>query len=99
MTHGRFPRPPLETPMRTTLLLPMFAILAATGCVVYESDHGHHAPPPPPPPPPPVVNYAPWVDSAEAGVYWDDYQWDDVWYFDAVVDDPEGPYDVVEVWG
>lgn len=69
------------------------AALFAQGCVVHDSDHDDHAPPPPPPP-----NAAPYVADAGAGVYWDGYYHDDIWYFEAVVDDPNGPYDIVEVW-
>lgn len=47
---------------------------------------------------PPPINWAPEVIGAEAGVYWDNYYADDIWYFEAEVDDFDGPYDVVEVW-
>ena len=74
------------------------ALMAAnlTGCVVYADDvhydepiDVHHED---------VYNYAPEVIDAAAGVFWDDYYYDDVWYFDAVVDDFNGPYDVVAVY-
>lgn len=44
------------------------------------------------------ANYAPQVIDADAGVFYDAYARDDVWYFDAAVDDPDNVYDVVSVW-
>jgi hypothetical protein len=79
------------TPQKTLHLLLLATV--AQGCVVYDSDDDT-----PPPPPPPPVNYAPFVGDAEAGCYWDDYYRDDIWYFDAAVNDDNGVYDVVEVW-
>jgi len=43
-----------------------------------------------------VYNEAPYVIDAYGGVYWDGY--DDIWAFEAEVDDPDGVYDIVEVW-
>lgn len=68
--------------------------LLASGCVVYGEDVVYeevvyH---------PVAVNHAPVVLDAEAGVYWDHAYHDDVWYFDAYVDDADGPYDVIAVW-
>lgn len=74
---------------------PLLFALAASGCTVYDSDDDTV---PPPPPPPPVPNYAPFIGDAEAGCYWDSYYRDDVWYFDAAVDDPNSVYEVTEVW-
>ena len=69
----------------------MFALLAAMpACVVYESDA--------PAPVEPVPNYAPAVTWAEAGCYWDAYSGDYIWYFEAQADDPNGVYDVVDLW-
>ena len=68
------------------------ALFAASGCVVYEEDHYYEEPPPEP------VNYAPDVTWAEAGCYWDGYYYDDIWYFSAEVDDPNGVYDVIAVY-
>lgn len=70
--------------------LPLALLVA--GCVVYDEDH-HHVPPPSP-----AVNHAPVVLDAAAGVFWDEWAHDDIWYFDAEVDDPDSPYDVVQVW-
>jgi len=73
------------------------ALVAMQGCTVYSYDtydeptYVHEDPVV-------VYNYAPVVLDAYAGVYWDDHYWDDVWYFEAVVDDGDGPYDVVAVW-
>ncbi|MFT4626183.1 MAG: hypothetical protein ACI8PZ_004858 [Myxococcota bacterium] len=44
------------------------------------------------------VNYAPEVLSADAFVYYEPAYADDIWAFEAVVDDLDGPYDVVSVW-
>jgi len=43
-------------------------------------------------------NYSPWVEWAEAGCYWDSFYYDDIWYFEADVSDPDGPLDVVAVY-
>ncbi|HMV67064.1 MAG TPA: hypothetical protein PKA64_09450 [Myxococcota bacterium] len=43
-------------------------------------------------------NAAPYVYDAYAGCYYDPYNVDDIWFFDAWVDDPDGVYDVVQVW-
>ncbi|MFZ5481792.1 MAG: hypothetical protein ACOZNI_33835, partial [Myxococcota bacterium] len=53
------------------------AVLAALpGCYfVYEDPH------------PAPVDTAPYVTYADAGCYWDGYYRDDVWYFEADVDD------------
>lgn len=73
-----------------TRLLPVaLTALVASGCIVYE-DGG--------PPPDPYVNYAPFVEWADAGCYWDDYYRDDIWYFEADVTDPNGALDVVAVY-
>lgn len=45
-----------------------------------------------------VVNSVPWVADAEAGVYWDNYNRDDIWYFEADTADADGVFDVVSVW-
>jgi hypothetical protein len=83
-------------PLTATLALPVLALFTATGCIVVD-DSGDNRPPPPPPPPV-VVNYAPEVGDAEAGVYWDNGYRDDIWYFDAFVQDGDGARDVTEVW-
>lgn len=44
------------------------------------------------------VNDAPWVLDGWAGCWFDRGARDDVWTFEATVDDPDGPYDVVSVW-
>ncbi len=71
----------------------MFLGALATGCVVYEDDV-HVVPAP-------VVVPAdgpPWVDGADAFVWYDAYTGDFPWTFEAWVGDPMGPYDVVDVW-
>jgi len=72
-------------------------MLSLAGCTIYSYDtveepvvvHSE---------PPVVYNSLPIVLDAAAGVYWDDFYWDDIWYFEATVDDGDGPYDVVSVW-
>jgi hypothetical protein len=83
-----------------TPLVLAFAALAAQGCTVYSYDTVED----------PyytdvyyeteVVYYnaAPVVLDAQAGVFFDDRAYDDVWYFDALVDDADGPYDIIGVW-
>jgi len=81
--------------MNKLIALTGLAAFGLTGCVVYE-EPGYEevvvydAPPP--------VNYAPTVLSGDAGVYWDEGYYDDVWYFQASVDDADSPYDVISVW-
>jgi hypothetical protein len=74
------------------------AIAVATGCVVHTHDYHEEPGETIYVEPGPVVNFSPMVLSADAGVFWDDYYFDDIWYFSADVDDPDGVYDVVEVW-
>ncbi len=73
------------------------AIASLSGCYIYTDDHAHG-----PHDPGTVVvveqNYAPIVEDGYAGVYWDQHFYDDVWTFEAVVDDPDGPFDVIGVW-
>ena len=68
-------------------LLPLVALSA---CYVYADDVNR---PQPPSNPPPVIvdNYAPEVLDAFAGVFWDGYVVDDIWSFEATVDDLDGP--------
>ena len=73
------------------------ALLTATGCIVHTSDRDYE--------PdvievevPTVTNYAPDVLWADAGCFYDGYERSDIWYFEADVDDFDGPFDVVSVW-
>lgn len=77
-----------------TKLLSLFALsfVALTGCVVHTYDDDRPAPVYVP------VNYAPQVVDASAGVFWDRRLQEDIWYFDAAVDDPDYVTDVVSVW-
>ena len=69
------------------------ALLAALpACVVYDTDHVVVEEPAP------YVNYAPVINYAEAGCYWDGYYGDYIWYFTGDFDDPNGVYDVVSAW-
>lgn len=44
------------------------------------------------------TNYMPEIYDAVAGCEWDAYNADDIWYFEAAVDDYNGLNDVREVW-
>jgi hypothetical protein len=75
------------------LLLP-----AVSGCLVYDYDDDTYTEPGGT-----VIvvedgNYDPYVVSAAAYVYFDDYYYDDIWTFEATVDDPNGVLDVIGVW-
>ncbi|MBX2800929.1 MAG: hypothetical protein KTR31_24830 [Myxococcales bacterium] len=70
-------------------------LLLAPGCYVYSNDVDRV---PPPDAPVVITNYAPIVSDGYAGVLYDGYYGDDVWTFEAVVDDPDGVLDVVGVW-
>jgi len=63
-------------------------MVLSTGCLVYDSDRIDPGP----------VNLPPYITWAEAGCYWDGYGGDYVWYFEADVDDPDGPGDVIAVY-
>ena len=77
-------------------LMMSISFLAAQGCVVHAYDTYEE--------PTQVVvvstpfNAAPYVVAAESGVFYDAAYRDDIWYFDAFVDDPDGVYDVIGVW-
>ncbi len=79
--------------IRPLALIAVAAATLGTGCIVYETG-GSVAPPPPAP----VVNDVPEILEADAGCYFDRAHRDDIWLFEAVVDDPNGVYDVVSVW-
>lgn len=64
------------------------AALLLPACMVYDSDRDG----------PPPGNSAPYVSFADAGCYWDPYYPDYVWWFEADVDDYDGPGDVESVW-
>jgi hypothetical protein len=63
------------------------AFLSLPGCYMVYDDSA-----------PPPVDTAPYITYADAGCFWDDYYRDDVWYFDADVDDVEGAKDIVAVY-
>ena len=75
------------------LLLVAVTLAAASGCVIYDDGPDYR-----PAPEPVVVNYAPTVLWADAGCYYDNAYRDDIWFFEADVDDLDGPLDVVSVW-
>lgn len=64
------------------------------GCTVYTSDTVIVDQPAPAP----HLNLPPEIISVESGVYWDSFNRDDIWYFDAYVTDPNGPFDIIAVW-
>jgi hypothetical protein len=78
--------------MRALIPFAALALALAQGCIIYDHDVQVDDPPPAP------VNYAPTVVDAVAGCYWDRSYHDDIWYFEADVDDRNGVYDVVSVW-
>ncbi len=45
-----------------------------------------------------VENSAPYIFSADAGCFWDAAYRDDIWTFEADVDDADSPFDVVAVY-
>lgn len=77
--------------MDRTLVPLLLAAAVMPGCVVYSYDHDTHGT---------VVtsNYPPSVTSAAAWVYYDPAYGDDIWAFEAFVDDPDGLLDVQQVW-
>ena len=76
--------------MRLLTATTLFATLVS-GCYVYESDVDPHYEST-------ILNYAPDVIDGEAGCYYDSYYGDDIWYFDALVDDLDGLGDITQVW-
>ncbi len=76
--------------MHKTLTLIGLVGLTATGCVVYPSGGGGGGTPTP--------NYSPYITWADAGCYYDGGYRDDIWYFEADVDDGNGPLDVAAVF-
>lgn len=64
------------------------ALALLSGCIVVDSESHSNE----------VVNYSPAVIYGEAGVYWDERNRDDIWFFEAEVDDHNGPGDIVKVW-
>lgn len=82
--------------MNKLLSLAAVSLFGLSGCVVHSYDYDEPdtvviVDPGP-------VNYSPVVLGADAGVYWDGYYGDDIWYFEADVDDGDSPYDVIGVW-
>ena len=80
---------------KSSLGLALLALVS--GCVVYEDPYPYtttttttvvYVP----------VNTAPYVLEAEAFVFYDPVYDDDIWAFEAVVDDPDGLGDVIGVW-
>lgn len=71
----------------TRIFLAATLLSLSSACVIVDED---------PPAPPP--NYAPYIDWADAGCYWDDYNGDFIWYFQGDVFDDNGVGDVESVW-
>ena len=79
----------------TRIAFILTGLITATGCVISVEDdtrRDRH------PEVAVVYNVAPTVWDGEAGCYWDSYYGDDIWYFEADVDDADGPGDIVSVW-
>lgn len=78
--------------MYKLLALSAAAVIALSGCVVHSSDVDRA--------PVAVVvdNFVPEILEADVGVFYDAREFDDVWYFDATVDDYDGALDVTQVW-
>lgn len=70
------------------------AALTVSGCVVYSDGDPNGD----------VVvvdsspNFSPYITWADAGCFYDAAYRDDIWYFEAAVDDGNGPLDVVAVY-
>jgi hypothetical protein len=76
----------------TTMTTAALALAALSGCVVVSDDHHE------PHPQPAYVNYMPEIAWADSGCYWDDYNHDFIWWFDAGVYDANGRQDIVAVY-
>ena len=76
---------------------PLLAALTLMGCIV---DNGRNSTDPDDFTIPTTIpeNIPPEVLRAEAGVFYDAGNADDIWYFEATVDDEDGVYDVVQVF-
>lgn len=72
-------------------------LAAASGCIFYE-DEADTVIVEDRDPVVVVSNAEPFVFDAYSGCYFDPYNGDDIWFFDAWVDDPDGVFDVVQVW-
>jgi hypothetical protein len=81
-------------------MLLSLGLAASTGCIIhsYDDDPDVVVVDEAPPPPPPVYNTAPVCDDGAAWVTYDAAYLDDIWQFEAVVDDFDGIYDVTQVW-
>ena len=74
---------------RPTLIGLSFVAAIAPGCVVYDDPDPIVVPP---------RNHAPVLVDGAAWVYYDTALRDDIWTFDAIVDDADGFRDVIGVW-
>ena len=72
--------------MKTIITL-LALSLTTTGCILVTEGEPHD-----------TYNYAPTINWADAGCFWDSYYYEDIWYFDADVSDFDGLYDVVSVY-
>jgi len=79
--------------MHKALALIGLAALTTSGCVVYPSSGGGGGNTYEPAP-----NATPYINWADAGCYYDGYFNDDIWYFQADVDDANGVFDVTAVY-
>ena len=95
----RAKKPTLNTigrggPMKINLFPAFVALFSSVGCIVVDSEPDVIVVEEEPV----AVNLAPNVNCADGGCYWDSYYYDDIWVFEADVDDADSPYDVIEVW-
>ena len=80
--------------MRLASLLGISVLPLLTGCVIEVQDvsssngNNHYE----------VYNDAPVIDYADAGCYWDNYNRDYIWWFEADVFDSDGYGDVAAVY-
>ncbi|MED5369890.1 MAG: hypothetical protein VX899_02640 [Myxococcota bacterium] len=77
--------------MTARLLTALAALSLASGCVVYNDNDG-------PDRDPVYVNYTPTIAWADSGCYWDDYNQDFIWWFEAEVYDDNGRTDLTGVY-
>ncbi len=79
----------------TRLLTLATALALATGCIYVDgNDDGRWDAQPPAS----AFNTAPWILTADAACYYDDFNADDILWFETTVDDADGLFDVVSVW-
>lgn len=74
---------------RLSIVAAVIALLS--GCTIYNNDRDDNYVEV-------IPNYIPEVYDGASGCYWDNVSYDDIWYFEAYVDDMDGLGDITEVW-